>query len=221
MSTTDQAFETLLKNLGTTIVRDLIYVLGGASILFAFLYRFNFLSQSSVDIFIKIFLVGLAWIIGYATQEIFCIFGLVTTAYKKPNKFLIFLLNRFAIPRDWSNMPVDGKGLLKARLCIEKHCSTQTFGRIERTINLKQLGSTMGPCLLITFIIILSKLLFIKDINNYDWPLAIMSIILSLIFILINRLKVAEQYYLEWEIYSACPECNNIGNSASNYKIVP
>jgi len=153
------ADDTLIKEiLGTFkdfIYRDLFYVVGGVSVLLsgshAFDLPFKYTGWTGV------YMALLGYVVGYSLQEIWSIFGVVTTSYKGPPKcFIRWAAKRFAPLEDWESLPclrqVDQKAL---RNCLDKHCSEYHRDRIGRTINLKQLGSSMGSSLLTTTIILI------------------------------------------------------------------
>ncbi|MGD2092497.1 MAG: hypothetical protein PVH61_40400 [Candidatus Aminicenantes bacterium] len=150
----------------------------------------------------------LAYVVGYSLQEIWSIIGVVTTNYKGPPKcFIRWAAKRFAPLEDWESLPclqqVDQKAL---RNCLDKHCSEYHRDRIGRTINLKQLGSSMESSLLTTTII----LIYLIDKHPYDLfyvHLAMGSFLLSLFLIVINRIKQAQQNLMEFEVNSLCEKC--------------
>ena len=203
------ATETLIKEIFGTfkefIYRDLFYVAGGVSVLLATTFAFN------VPIDYKgwtgVYLAVLGYVVGYALQEIVSIVGLVTTSYREPNRFIKWVGKRFSPSEDWESLPpVDNLDLSALRNCLDQHCGESCQKRINRTINLKQVGSSMGSSLLITtFILVLAAI----NHPNDKWyvPLAVISFLLSLFLIIINWVKQTEQSIMQLEVNKLCKEC--------------
>jgi hypothetical protein len=212
MPTTEQAVESVLRHLGATIIRDIIYIIGGSTILLTFLYLYKRLPNGPIDIFYKVYFMALSWMTGFAVQEIFSTLRIVTTSYKKPGKILIIMLRLFTTGGRWDKLPsVDNIDIHKIDLCIDKHSDTKTWNRIERIISLKMVGSTMGSSLLIT-----SILLFICDFkfqnsDKFELILGIIAFVFALAFIQINRIKTVQHYDTVLKTHDNCERCNGSG----------
>jgi|GEM_PF-5738247 len=141
-------------------------------------------------------------------QEIFSIIGLVTTTYYKPGKFIIWFANRFSKNESWEKIPdIKVVDLYKLRKCLDEHCPDIARKRINRTINLKQVCSSMSSSMLLTGIFIL--LYWVRN-NTIKYALysSIAIIVLSLFLALINRIKQAQQSLFEILFNYNCSHCN-------------
>ena len=70
----------LAKLLERFIARDLIFVTGGGLVIASFLHLVNRLPTTGHSNVFYALLVGLAYFVGLAMQDLFSLFGLVTTA---------------------------------------------------------------------------------------------------------------------------------------------
>ena len=61
----------LIKTLKNFLVRDLIYIIGGSTVIICLSYSFGILCKSSLPTPYYLFIVGIAYAIGYTIQEIF------------------------------------------------------------------------------------------------------------------------------------------------------
>lgn len=204
------AAETGIKEISRTfkdfIYRDLFYVVGGVAVLISGSYAFDLPIKYTG--WTGLYMALLGYVVGYSLQEIWSIIGVVATNYKGPPKFFIrWALNRFAPSEDWGSLPtaqeVDNKVL---RNCLDKHCSEFYRKLIGRTINLKQIGSSMGSSLLTTTINLI--LAIIRHPNDFFYvPLAVSSLLLSLFLVVVNRIKLAHQNLMEFEVNRLCRKC--------------
>lgn len=67
----------LPENVREFIIRDLIYIIGGGMVIGSFLYRFDRLPGQDTPVAFYVFGAGIAYVVGNALQEFFCIIGLV------------------------------------------------------------------------------------------------------------------------------------------------
>jgi hypothetical protein len=142
------------------ITRDVNYLIGGGSILVAFLHAFDELAPTDWPLISQLFAAGIAYVLGYAMQDLFSIWGIVTTApSSKPPKFLWRAYKRFTgrawLPRRLCGIDLPGK---EGRL-VREEFGKNDVARIEyeRRVSLMQIGTTMAPCALMVSIILAGK----------------------------------------------------------------
>jgi cell division protein FtsW (lipid II flippase) len=99
----------LVKALKNFIVRDIIYIIGGAIVIISFLYlhnRMDFLLKHANDdhTAVCLLLLGIAYAVGYCFQDTASWIGIVTTAsYFRPWGILQWVYWRFE-HRFWQNI---------------------------------------------------------------------------------------------------------------------
>ncbi|MCG7946622.1 MAG: hypothetical protein N0C84_09820 [Candidatus Thiodiazotropha taylori] len=203
------AAETLVKEIFGTIkdfiYRDIFYVIGGVSVLLSITLAFDIplVYEGWSGLYLAVF----GYVVGYVLQEIISIVGLTTTAYQQPNKLIRWFGFRFAPSEDWESLPPPEKvDLTLLRKCLDSHCGESCQKRINRTINLKQVGSSMASSLLIT-----TGMLIVAAINHPGdtWyiPLAVSSFVLSIFLLIVNWLKQTQQNIMQLEVNRVCEEC--------------
>jgi hypothetical protein len=206
MSAASEIVTKLIQTFERFIFRDAMYVIGGLSVVGSFWYLFGEPLEKAVDPMIKLYVVFVAYIVGYAVQELFTIFHFTTTVYRKPNKWIAWLGNRFAGGGTWYEMPkreeVDVEELW---LCVDKHCPSRTSQRIDRIVNLKHIGATLGSSLFITAVF-----LGLKASDGWDRlnvALAVGALTLSLILMHVSWIKATQQAKLELQVNKTCKKC--------------
>ncbi len=204
------AAETLVKEvfgaLKDFIYRDLFYVVGGTSVLLSTTFAFDI--PINYEGWIGVYLAIFGYVVGYALQEIVSIMGITTTTYPKSYNLVKWFGRRFAPSEDWESLPlVENIDLSVLRKCLDQHCGESCQKRINRTINLKQVGSSMASSLLAT-----TAILIVAAINHPDdsWyvPIAIASFLLFLFLVIVNWVKQTQQSIMQIEVNTLCEECN-------------
>ncbi len=206
--------DTLIKEIFGTfkdfIYRDLFYVVGGVAVLLSVSHVFELPFKYTG--WTGVYMALLAYVVGYSLQEIWSIFGVVVTSYKGPPKcFIRWAAKRFAPSEDWESLPclqqVDQKAL---RNCLNQHENKSIQKDIERTINLKQLCSSMGSSLLTTAIILRIGIImhpYTSSYTRFYCPLFWGSLVLSLFLVVINRIKLAQESLMKFEVNNLCEKC--------------
>jgi len=179
----------LPKNLREFLARDLIYIVGGSSVIVSFLYRFDRIPDSSTPIAFYMLGAGLGYVVGYALQDLFSILRLVTTAQvTKPNRLLRWAYARFA-GEPWEELPPlksneIGPGL--RRFLNDDF----TRARYERSITHMMVGTTIGPCILLSSFLIFWRWLVGR--SQFDLVLSIVSLVLSVVLFLLSWIKAMQ-----------------------------
>ncbi len=150
--------DELAKAFKDFIARDLIFIIGGSSVVLAFLYLFDcFRPYDAFPVPYYLIAAGIAYTVGYALQDFSCLIGFVTTArlhLKPPSCFVQCLYSRFLREEPWKN--TKGLDLDRAADWIKE--KPHQRAEYERIITLMQVGTTMGPCSLVSGVLVLLKL---------------------------------------------------------------
>jgi len=208
MSTTEKVVEELFSTFHDFIYRDLIYVVGGVAVIAAFFFAFDRLDNLCyADTTTTFFIILVGYVVGYAMQEAMSIVGVVRTSYKAPGRLIRYLGRRYAPADPWDSLPSTNKiDSLALKLCVDQHMPTETKKRHQRTINLKQLCSTMGSAGLVSALIGFVHAI-IKSSEIFTWLLFAGILLVSVSLIVMNGIKHAQQRMLEFEVNRQCQEC--------------
>ena len=179
----------LIKELRHFIVRDLVFMIGGGAVISSFLYVCpRFRPQPADHFVVFLFLAGLSYVVGYAVQDGTNLLGITRIAPPRQ----LFCLVRACYER-LTGIPWEDIGhevdFGKAERCILP--GTPDGIRLERIISLKQVGTTVGPCSLLSAITILVGN---TRFGNYsDLLLSACATGLGLLLVLLGRIKAGEQ----------------------------
>jgi hypothetical protein len=143
------------KALEKFLFRDLSFLLGGSVVIGSGLYAFQRLPEEGFSTF-KYFLgLGVAYAVGYSVQEFFTLAHVVRTrARESPNtlgRLLYRLYERHPI-NPWMPEQYD-----VARDWLYENAPQMFRDAHERTQSLKQVGTTLGPCFIVSSYILLGK----------------------------------------------------------------
>lgn len=181
----------LVKALGRFVSRDLIFVIGGGADVLSFLYLFNRLPSPCLPAAYYVLGAGLAYVVGYAIQDLSCIIGLSTMAdYFEPNRFVRWLYRRFTA-ESWSDIP-SFDTIVAQR---EVYANQTAAELLERVTSLRQVGTTMGPCALISSACLLTRALSSGQLHwrCFDIGLAVAAAVLGVGLVCLGWLKGAQQ----------------------------
>jgi len=151
--------DELVKAVRHFIMRDVIFVLGGSVILISFVYLFHALGHATPDLekipnVLYLLGAGFAYFIGYVIQDLFCLTPLLTVNYPEPNRLIRFLYHQHE-RKPWEPIKDDDFDRLDAQLLILGTGNEYLRANLERIISLKQIGTTMVPCCLVSDVFIL------------------------------------------------------------------
>lgn len=185
----------LVKALKNFIVRDIIYIIGGVSVILSFLYLFN-----RIDIIVKethtaiyLFIAGIAYVIGYCLQDTFSLFGIVTTAsYFKPCRLQKWLYKRLERKDNWKDIPKFDPIEADIKIDYAKDYPDSKAFR-ERITALMQIGTTMGPCGIVSGLLLVIKA-FINTKCHFSFNITLAGVvsIISLLLILVGWIKAIQ-----------------------------
>lgn len=188
----------LFKALKNFIVRDIIYIIGGSSVILSFLYLSGKMCiiTGEKSVFFYLFIAGISYVIGYCIQELFSLMHIVTTAsYFDPWRILKKLYHCLT-HRGWKDIKLTDDELDKANIVIQERAYQDIKADRERIISLMMVGTTIGPCGLISGILLLIKAVdtisnfpFLTTVSNLDLKLAIAVILISILLIILGWIK--------------------------------
>lgn len=180
----------LVKSIRNFIVRDITYIVGGGSVILSFLYVWGKIDVSkktinitiipeSANIVFYIIGIGMAYAVGYCFQEIFSLLHIVKTAdYFRP-RFPLRWLYRCLVGEKWEDVFPDipkGRGrrwevtkrLRRANIMINEKASPDDKIHREWMSSFIMVCTTLGPCALVTGLLLLWKGIPIFFRNNLD-----------------------------------------------------
>jgi len=192
----------LVKALKNFIVRDIIYIIGGASVIITFLYLFGKIDtiRKETPTVIYLFIAGISYVIGYCIQELFSFLHIVTTAsYFKPCAVQKWLYHCLTLSK-WKEIALNENQLDEAELLIQEKACTDTKADRERIISLMMVGTTMGPCTFVSGILLVIGAIAINlnfccrptrvTVNTcFDLKLGITFLLASLLLIILGWIK--------------------------------
>lgn len=197
--------EILEKSLNKLLTRDIFYIIGGVSIILAFLFYFDkFSFNNKIEYYTVILILLISYVIGYLTQEFLSLFRIVRTTLPKYVMsidrilYKIFTGLECISPKEgktkdteknnYQILDTDLQGVFLKGKDLEK------LYYHKRIIDLKQIGSTIGSNWLICSIIIFLKYFQNKQADSqFILVLSISIFIFSVIAIIVNRIKLTQQ----------------------------
>lgn len=167
----------MAKSIRNFIVRDMTYIIGGISVILGFLYVWGKIDVSkksinitivpeSANIIFYIIGIGLAYAVGYCLQEIFSLLHIVKTAdYFRP-WFPLRWLYRCLMGERWEDIFPDipkgrqrrwdvTKRLRRANIIINEKASQDDKTHREWIASFIMVCTTLGPCALVTGLLLL------------------------------------------------------------------
>ena len=132
-------------------------------------------------------LAGIAWVVGYAVQDRASIVGIVTTAPVRRLRWPAKPAYRRLTGEDWQDIPTTIADLNEATVA-----EGQPREEYERVVTLMQAGTAVGPCLLVSAILLLGKWWWGQR-ADVDLALAVSTVLLGLLLILLGWVKAAQR----------------------------
>jgi len=205
----------LFKALKNFIVRDIIYIIGGASVILSYLYLFDKISIiEKCSTFGYLYIAGIGYAIGYCIQDIFSVFGLTTTEYYFEVPYHIKQIYEHFARQPWKDVPKFG---MNEVIQINEKAHEDNKYELQRIISLMQVGTTMGPCAILSGLLLYCKFPFIFLESPYGfsltglkvilenllfvWALAGVVILIGILLILLGWLKAAQQMKFTYDLY--------------------
>ena len=149
------------------------------------------LPNSESSTFLYLLMVGFAYAVGYAVQDIFTLFRVVRTKAGVPlNGFTVFLFKLF----ERQDPPKPGfikENYEEAKQWLYTDGPSRFQDDHERIESLKQVGTTLGPCFILSGILLLSSPLITKV--KFELIVTLAALFLGISLLCLGWLKVAQQ----------------------------
>ena len=179
----------LIKALGRFVARDLVFIVGGSTVILSTAYAFD--RRYPVDLPATYYLLGaaFAYVLGYAIQDLFGLTPILTMAdYFQPNCFVRWLYRRFT-REQWQDIPAFDPYELDVTIRARESAG---LAFLERLVSIRQVGSTMGSCMLVAAIPVYLRA-FSKEGDHTDLLLAVSATVLGIGLICLSWVKAAQQ----------------------------
>ncbi len=189
--------DELIGSLRRFIARDVIFIVGGSAVVLSFCYAFDHLWILDMPRPLYFVAAGFAYVVGYVVQDLACLSGLVTTAHFFKPGGTLKRIYRVYTRHDWTEIaPFDGEAawLRLERAAAKGEVPEASFVRLERVVALRQVGTTLGPCCLLSSVFLLYR--GFKFLDPFDMALAVGVLVLGLVLIALAWLKGAQQVEL-------------------------
>jgi hypothetical protein len=166
------------------------------SIIISFLYTFDRLPTQNIGTALVLLCVGVAYAIGYTIQDGLSLTGIVTTQnIKEPGLIVKWLYKRFT-NEEWK--PVGGIDVDKATDFVTEDKAEQELGEFQRIVTLRFIGTVVGPCAVISGILVVIKWLFERRATcdkeaAFDFWLALAALSLGVVLMALSWIKGAQQ----------------------------
>lgn len=196
----------IAKLLKDFLSRDLVFIVGGSEIILVLAYVLGYgnkiVGSSAVDLSIWMLIVGagVAYAIGYVLQDVSCLLRVCSTqANAEPGPFERWLFWRYE-HRRWEWESVRARFPVR-KTQIDMSGDPRLASFVERTIVLMQLGTTMGPCSVVSGLILLlcmpgSVFGALDCLHCIEWRgsevVGVGGLILGVALIVLARLKRAQ-----------------------------
>ena len=202
--------DELVKALRHFLVRDIVFILGGAEVILSFLYLFDRVPSAPPFTWALLF-AGFAYILGYVAQDTASLLGIVRTQLRvEPNRLAAKLFEVFdrADPRvcdERGKVTLDsGESLAKIREFVRRFPDERIYASVERNAALKQVGTTFGSTSLFSGLLLAFRA--IRTGHEFDIALAGSIIGLGILLVLLGWLKVTQQAVQVVRIYRSLKE---------------
>ena len=180
----------LVKAFEKFIMRDLSYVTGGATVIMSFLHSFDRLPGTSTSTVWYFLGVAFAYVVGYTIQDALGVCRIIRMkARHAPNRLAIWLYERYdrEHPRTFDEAEYD-----KGKCWLYTYAPQRFKDDHERIEGLKQVGFTVGPCFVISGIILLLKRCC-SAMDTFDLTMSCALLVIGTLLILLGWLKVTQQ----------------------------
>lgn len=177
----------ILKALRDFVIRDLIYLFSGATLIGACLYLFKRV-PSAGDSWVLFTLLGsIGFMLAYGIQDALCIIGVLPTKpVSSPSCFVRWMYEKY-YREEW----VDVEIKVTEQDEVRDKIPPERLPELERLIAFQQIGTAGGPCIFISgffFIVAWSS-----NCDPFDLLIAVGGWILGMILISLAWLKAAQR----------------------------
>ncbi|MHC4169625.1 MAG: RING finger protein [Planctomycetota bacterium] len=188
----------LPRNVREFVVRDIIYIIGGGSVIVSFLYCFDRLPNEGTPVAFYFLGAGIAYVVGCAIQDLFSIIRLVTTGpVERPGGFIRRVYRRFT-GEEWLELKDFDPGQVRQALRSVLKNDEVRAARYERAISGMILATTMAPCTFLSGSLILLRT--ICSPSAFDFAVAAAALLLSLGLFVLAWLKAVQITRIDGEV---------------------
>ena len=178
----------LIRALQRFITRDLIYLIGGGSLVVSFLYTFERLPSPNDHGALYLLIAGISYVVGYTVQDSFGLIRVIpTTAPHRLNRYLRFLY-RCYVREPWRDIP-DATNFERAE---EKLADDRQVVWLERITTFQQIGTTVGPCWFASALLLGTRWC-LKGGGRFELAVVIGAFLMALILVHLAWIKAAQQ----------------------------
>ena len=187
------------------IARDLMFLFGGSMVLASLIYSFSSLDTLTSNGIVLALIAGVAYVLGWVIQDVFCILGLVRVSpYESPKRFYRYLYKRL-LGKKWVSINLGTESLANRKVRVYESASERNLIEIERFISLKQVASTISPSSLLASVILMYRYFGTCRECTQDLLAAIVLLIIGIFLIPLNRIKAAQQAQYIWRLSDHLP----------------
>ncbi len=179
----------LVKAFQKFLMRDLSYIIGGSAVILSFLYAFDRLPGESTSTFWYVLGVAFAYVVGYAIQDALGLCRIIRMkAGHAPNKLASWLYERYdrTPPQPFDKAEYD-----KGKRWLYTSAPQRFKDDHERIEGLKQVAFTVGPCLLISGILLLTR--DCSATAAFDRAVSCALLVIGAVLFVLGWLKVTQQ----------------------------
>jgi len=177
--------DMLLNAFRRFIARDLVFIISGGAVVGTFLYLFDRLPTSSDSWVIYALLAGVGYFTAYATQEVFCVFHLITTTpVAKPSSFVQWLYERYD-RKSWQPIGLEPD---EAR---QRFTDEEQWAEFQRIVTLQLVGTAGGSSIILCGLMFLLK--WWLQPNLFHLTVAFAGVLLGALLICLSWLKGAQR----------------------------
>lgn len=181
--------DELVKALRHFITRDLVFLVGGGIVVGSFVCAVNNFGLISTDHpTVFLLLAGISYAIGYAIQDGSGLIGLVRIPPSYRLRWIIKPFYKRIVGQDWND--VDEKTVNFGEAERKIITDSDEGVALERIITLKQVGTAIGPCCIV------SSMLFLwsgSHGHNAHLLLAACGVCLGILLVFLSRVKGGQQ----------------------------
>jgi hypothetical protein len=134
--------EELVRALSRFIARELVYVMGGASVVGSFLLVFGRLPSANDHIVLYLLLAAISYVVGYVLQDAFCLLPILPTEAPKRLNWYGAAIYKLYARRPWRDIPA-GTDFEEAEEALKDE---RQIASVERIIFFQIVGTAIGPC---------------------------------------------------------------------------
>lgn len=183
--------DEIIKAMQRFLARDLLYILGGGSVIFSALICFQITLPENPGAFVLIFTAGIAYVIGFAIQELISLTPFLKTAHFKPKKFTKWIYKVFNSMTLEVNDKIDN---ISPFIHTYQNLNERQIEQIERIINLKTVGAAMGSNWLVASVFL--AIHAVRQPSILTIFMAVSVAFLGIFLLIIARVKGAQQMHM-------------------------